>query len=349
MNRWTNLILGVLLVAQLVVAVVLASTGGGLTATTSGPLLTLEDAGIDTIVIASAEDDRIKLVKQDDGWHVPAEAGFPAAKYQVRNLLDNLKSLQAQLPVATSRQARERFKVGEGQYARRITLKSGGDTIATIYFGESAGPGEVYARVARHDAIYEVNFELWSASTDAGQWLDSTYLHRTTVELARVELPGITLEHKANAWQIVNVPKGKTTDVKKTGGLVSDLTTVAFAAMVGMQQEMQLSEPEFSYTLVTKDGDKVTYRFRKQPVLAEKGGDKKAGDDNKKSPTWLLTTSDSNYVFRINDNEVERLRDFKRSELVMAVEHKGQSVDKENSKSQPDAGSQTQKAESPTK
>lgn len=355
--RWMNPILGVVLVAQLAAAVVLATTGGGTGATTSGPLLALADASVDTIVIADG-DASVKLVKQDDGWHVAGKSGFPAAEHSVDRLLNDLRSLQTRLPAATSVAARERFQVGKNNFARRITLKDDGNTVATVYFGESAGPGEVYARVAQRNAIYEIRFELWSAKADAGEWLDATYLHRATTELARVELPEITLKHKGNAWQLAQIPGDKTTAVTKTASLVSDLTTLPFETMLGVKQDMNLPEPVFAYTLVTKSGEQVAYRFRKRmnPHEKESSGEKAGGSGKQASgsekgqrrwaATWLVTTSDSAYVLSIDDNLVRQLRHTSRGKLVLAAGGKDKSgtVDESQMAGSGDGGQSKDKA-----
>lgn len=329
--RWMNPILGIVLAAQLILAVMLTAAGGGVSATTGGPLLALDNANVDTIVIASDDNRSVKLVKSDGGWQVPAKAGFPAVKQQVSSLLADLRSLQTRLPAATSKAARERFQVAKDRFARRITLKSGDNTLATVYFGESAGPGEVYARLASRDAIHEVRFELWSASADAGEWLVSTYLHRKGAKLARVELPEMTLKFQGNAWQIADLAEGQTTQVNKTANLVSDLSTLPFLSVVGVKQDMDLPEPEFAYTLATKAGEQVTYRFRKRVTPHDKnsngqqeaGNQKQPGDSGEQQtwgPLWLVTTSASEYVFSIDDDPVARLRRAKRSKLVMSAD-----------------------------
>lgn len=310
--RRINWILGVLLIAQVVAAVALATTQGHKIVATHGPLLELVSAQVDTIVIADDEH-TLKLVKHDDGWHVPARSGFPAPQQKVAQLLSDLQGLQARLPVATSTHARERFQVAKDAFARRITLKQAGERIATVYFGKSAGPGEVYVRRAGSDTIYEVHFGLWSASAVADDWLDPAYLHRQSADLARVELPQMTLLHEANAWQLADVPPGKTTAVKKAADVVSDLTTVAFAAMLGNKQDVAVpAEPAFAYTLVTAGGQQVSYRLYPHATAA-KSADEGEGNES----AWLLTTSGSDYVFRIEAAQVSRLRDVSRAQLVI--------------------------------
>lgn len=310
MMRRINWVLGVLLIAQVVAAVALATTQGREVVATQGALLASNASRADTIVIAD-DTHQLKLAKRADGWHVSNRSGFPAPRQKVAQLLSSLQGLQARLPVATSSHARERFQVGKQAFARRITLKHDGERLATVYFGQSAGPGQVYARRADSNTIYEVRFKLWSASAQAGDWLDPAFLHQQSADLTRVALPDMTLVHKANAWQLADVAQGKTTAVKKAADAVSKLTMVSYVAMLGKRQGVDVpSGPDFAYTLVTAGGKRIRYRFYRQQDGSGGGGDADAS-------AWLLTTSGSDYVFRVSATEVSDLRAYSREQLVI--------------------------------
>src|SRR5262245_42630426 len=144
MQRWTY-ILAALLGVQVLLAVGLALRGDRLAPTRSDtPLIAADLQGVDRLAIdgpvspdsaaaKSGAATRVELVKRDGRWVMPANFDAPADAQKVEAVLKQLTSARRGLPIATSAQALDRFKVGEHDYERRIVASQGDKALATVY------------------------------------------------------------------------------------------------------------------------------------------------------------------------------------------------------------------------
>jgi hypothetical protein len=331
-----NLLLGAVLVVQLVLASTLIwSEQDFAAAPAKGPLVAFDKDGIDTIVIAADKDTSVTLSKGDDGWEVPARADFPASHGKVDKILTTLAGMKPRLPVATSDDARKRFHVADDSFQRRLSLKKGGDTVATVYFGDSAGPDRVFARLSGKDAIYEVNFGVREAKTDPVFWLDTEYLARSLKDIKRIDMPDVSIVRDGDSWKVASVPDGKTTDVRKASAVVSRVSTLRFDDVLGHSGDVKMPDATYRVSVTTKDGDKVTYAFAPEKAGAGKADAAKKGE--KQGPDWLMTASGSDYVFRVGADTVKRLREYGPDKLVKAADKKAGGKDATAGK--PKAGS----------
>ncbi|MEW8438320.1 MAG: DUF4340 domain-containing protein, partial [Candidatus Thiodiazotropha taylori] len=83
--------------------------------------------------------------KKAGAWVLPDMADFPVNSDKVQQFFDRLEALRSDTPVATSDGARERFKVSDEQFERRITLTQSDETLARLYLGSSPGMRLIHA------------------------------------------------------------------------------------------------------------------------------------------------------------------------------------------------------------
>jgi hypothetical protein len=209
MQRWTY-ILAVVLGVQLLLAGGLALRGDRLApARSDAPLITADLQSVDRLTIdgpvaANAESAksttaaRVELVKRDGGWVMPANFDAPADAKKVEAVLKQLAGARRGLPIATSAQALDRFKVGEHDYERRIVASQGEKALATVYLSSAPGGRKANARTAQDSAVYSVDVAPYDLPAGAAEWLDKALLQRDAATLARIEVadagkPAITL------------------------------------------------------------------------------------------------------------------------------------------------------------
>lgn len=326
-----NLWLGAALVVQLVLAAVLVTGNDRLTTARPGKrLVDFDPAQVDTLVVEAPGAEPVRIVRREGAWQVPARYGFPADGKKVTGILESLASMQPRLPAATSEQARSRFHVNETGFERRLRLLSGDEEMATLYFGNSAGPGRVFVRRAGADAIYEVRFALWEANTDPAAWLDRDFLQRDPSEISAVSLPDVELRRDGEHWKVAGLDEDLVTDGTRAGTVVSRLTSIRFEDVLGRRADVPVPDAAYGFTLVAAGGDEVEYRLARHEAAApaddEEGTDEAAatGGDREEEAAdqpgdWLLTLSGSDYVFRIADSQARRIREFGRDDLVTAA------------------------------
>lgn len=261
--RVTVIALAGLLVLQLGLAGVLQWFGGGPAAGGEPQLASFKPGAVERIRIAGSDGGTLEVARSEDGWRLPASDDFPAATDRSDRLLEALQGLTGRLPVARSDQARSRFGVAEDEFERRIRLQGARGTLATIYLGNAAGAGQVYARAAGRDMIYEVDFAIQQAAVAADAWYDEAVAHVPVSDIKAVELPAVTLrraDKKGGGWRLTGAD-GETArpEPARVNKLLRRAAQPDFTAV--SRAPAPDAEPTVTYELTTRDGDSVTYRY----------------------------------------------------------------------------------------
>ncbi len=171
--------LAVALVAQLLMALMAGRGAGMAPAEMDAVLLDFDADAVIAIEIQDGDGKMLRLVRNGDGWQLPDLSDSPASANRVSQLIDTLAGLTRPLPVATSADARTRFKVADDGFERRLILRGEGGDIATLLIGDSPGFRRLFARVAGEDAVYDLRMALFDLSVSADDWM----------ELERAETP----------------------------------------------------------------------------------------------------------------------------------------------------------------
>jgi hypothetical protein len=277
-------ILAIVLAAQLLLAVGMSLTGPNLAAAhPNTPLFTLGDQTVDHLTIEGPDGARVVLAKQDKGWVLPGNGGYPADRTQVDSLLGRLEGLQRGLPVATTPGALKRFKVSDKNFERRVLLAHGDDTLATLYLGSSPGMHHVHARTGKDDAVYDVDFAVYEAPDKASDWEDKAILQFPQDSLKTIDVAGLTLQRApataadkgadksgangtgkpaaAATWQVAAAGQGEVVNPAGAQDLAGKLAQLRIGAVLGTEAkpEYGLDKPALTLSVTRKDGTKLDY------------------------------------------------------------------------------------------
>ena len=279
MNK-TVKILAILLTAQLLLAVGIGLSDRGVSAGNEPVALVSFDAEkIDRITLEGPENAKVALAKSDNNWVLPDSADFPVNSDKVTQLFERLKALRSGTPVATSNGARERFKVSDEAFERRISLSSG-DELARLYLGSSPGMRLIHARNEADEAIHAVKMAAYDVPIKQSDWEDKSVLTLSKSTIAAIEVNGLALERSLSetgrdnatdesspqpVWQAVGLEEGKTLGteaVDKLAGLLADLR---FDRVLGREanEEYGLNDPVLTLKLSQKAGESLTYQLGK--------------------------------------------------------------------------------------
>ncbi|MCG8066665.1 MAG: DUF4340 domain-containing protein [Candidatus Thiodiazotropha taylori] len=282
----TVTILAVLLTAQLLLAVGMGLSDRSLSAGTEPVALLGFDANsVDRIALEGPDDAKVVLARSGSSWVLPDADQFPANSQKVQQLFERLASLKSTAPVAASASARERFKVSDEQFERRITLSKGNDTLARLYLGSSPGMRLIHARNEASDAIHAVKMAAYDVPVKASDWEDKSVLTLSKTAINAIDVNGLHIKRSASgtdsdkangdskqspAWQAEGMTEGqqlKTDAVDKLAGLLADLQ---FEKVLGQEakDEYGLAEPvlELSLSLddmARDDNETLGYRLGK--------------------------------------------------------------------------------------
>jgi hypothetical protein len=148
------------------------------------PLLEIDAARVDEVVIEGPRSTTVTLRRSGDDWQV--DGSFPAQSSKMKTLLQDLAKVLAGMPVATSAAAAERFRVSDTDFERRITFRESGKQLARLYLGSSPGFRRVHARVDGDNDVYEIEFSAFDLPDTASGWQDHDLLKMPLAEIEAI-------------------------------------------------------------------------------------------------------------------------------------------------------------------
>ena len=197
--------LSVLLVFQLLLALGIFY-GKQLTSPSNSQDLIVYEAleEIKEIAITDDSDSSVLLLFRDNEWLISNENDFPADTDKINNFLESINSLSSQSvsAVAVTEGARNRFKVADGEFSKRIKLTSVTNTSEELYLGSSPGLDRVHLRKGGEDGIFVVKFPTYEASSSSSSWLDKSILQVPSNDIVYIKSGNIILERKLESGAI---------------------------------------------------------------------------------------------------------------------------------------------------
>ena len=188
-----------LLVAQLALVAVVYRSELGPAYLGGPPSTTTPDfAAVDTLTISDDAGTQARLKKIGDRWQLPALHDLPADGKKVATLLDSLVTNSSAWPVANSVAARQRFKVADYLFRRKIDLLVGSDSLQTVYLGTSPGFRKIHTRVAGEDEIRSMPFNLHDAPAGDSAWIDPALLQVRTP--MRIDADAYSVNREGGEW-----------------------------------------------------------------------------------------------------------------------------------------------------
>ncbi|GAB6042958.1 DUF4340 domain-containing protein [Endothiovibrio diazotrophicus] len=288
MNRTMNntmKLLAVVLAAQLLLALAVGTEGPGLAVNGERvPLVAAAKEKVDHLILEGPDQAKVELVRKGDGWQLPAVDGFPADGGRVDQLLDRLIALKGGSAVATSDGARERFRVDDQNFERRITLRHGDEALATLYLGTSPGMHLVHARSGENDAIYAVKLATYDVPVKRAAWEKKDLLGMSRKEIVAIGVDGLSIERAAPpaaagdkedagkqeaspapGW-ILKGGEGSldVAAADKLAGLLADLR-IDEALGREVKPEYGLEKPRLAFTVTRHDGEVLSYALGSDP------------------------------------------------------------------------------------
>jgi hypothetical protein len=313
-------VLAIVLAVQLVLAAVMAMTGGGLSAVGSGePLIALDTDDLTAITIVGPDQEEVRLEKTEAGWVLPDLDGFPANEAKVQSFAAKLAGLKKRIPVATSAAAAERFQVAEEGFERRIELAHAGEE-STVYLGDSPGMGRVYARAEGDDAVYEVALASYEAPADPDDWAATDRLRVPVEEVTRVGLGDLVLVKQDDAWTLEDLAEGESVDQDKAKDTVRRLASLSYLGVLGTAPEAaaRLDAPALSAAMEWDDG-----KHRELALAAMSEGDGEDAGETSANANYILDASDLDHYFEVAPYVVQPLLEMDRKALLVAPEPQG--------------------------
>ncbi len=309
--------LAALLGLQLFLALGLSLEEPGMTApTTQASLLAFIPEEVTRVHIEGAGGtDGVVLDRQDGQWVLADLGRFPAAPSKVDQLLTQLAGLKRPLPIATSEEARKRFKLTTDGFERRLTLEGKDGPLATLLIGDSPGFRRLFARPVEDPAVYDLNLALSDFSDRRDDWLDPGLLRLEQDRIARIAGKDWTLIKDPDGWRL----EGSEQKVDQTAAneLAMRLANLSYRGVLGTEDNpaYRQQDPKLVLSLGLTDGTSRAYRISQ----AENSDD------------FVLKDAERPYFFKLSKFDLEGLLELDPAKLL---------VKPESSETSPSAGEQ---------
>lgn len=240
---------------------------------------------------ASPTTTRVEFVKREGQWVLPGYHEAPADAARLQALLDRLTSTPRGFPVAKTADARERFKVADKEYERRLVASVGDKPAAVVFVGAAQGLRKSSARTAQDDVVYAVDLPLQDLATSPSEWLDAGLLKvdaaglseivvtardRHPLTLTRTVAPlasakDAALKDKlpeAATWQGTGLPADQRVDPKLATALTDAMAGIKVNAILGTEARPEWQTPELMLNFKGAQGAVSTwtiYKAAKEP------------------------------------------------------------------------------------
>lgn len=166
-------------------------------------LLAVDWQKIDGLNITGKDSAVLVLKKKSEHeWFMPGYHQLIVEKTKIDELLNKLKALKMDWPVATTEEASRRFEVHRENFQRQLTFLQGETAKSTLRTGTSPGFRKVHARVDDQNPIYAIELSNFLASTNAEDWLKKQILSIDLNAAKKITLGDIHLNKADKEWQL---------------------------------------------------------------------------------------------------------------------------------------------------
>lgn len=301
--RALNKFLLVLLAGQLGLVAWIYSRDGDLSRfEPDQPLLPVDMAVVDKIVINEKDGDSLVLVQKEGKWVLPKFQDFPVSAQKLKDFLKNLEGLKTSWPVGQTALAAKQLKVTEDNFENRVRLYKGEEMVGDLLFGSSPSFRKVHARL--HDGLrtYAIDFDRYQARSNPADWYDRSLLKFPSKDLSRIDMGAFVLKREDAGFVLEDLSEAEQVRSEAVSRLVNDVTGMTFESVLenNGKETFEKGELILEFTLEPGEGEKIRYT-----VTAPEEAD-----------AYVLKTSQHPYYFKVQKSRVDRLRALEREQLV---------------------------------
>jgi hypothetical protein len=269
MNR-RNQILGALLVAQLVLAVVVFWPRSTVSGAEAGPIFA--DFKADDVVsmsITDAEGNQVVLAKDGDSWVLPGADDYPADGEKITSLLQKIEKIQADRQVTRTESSHRRLQVAADDFVRRIDLELSGGQTYKLYVGSSPQSSATHVRADGNPETYLTgDLVSYDVNARSAGWIDTLYytLPQTTTVALTLKNPNGEFDFTRDAegqWTLQALAEGEVFNEAAFSSLLSQATSLRMVEPIGREAQaaFKLDAPQAVITVQTDDGQSYTLQI----------------------------------------------------------------------------------------
>ncbi|MCY3833983.1 MAG: DUF4340 domain-containing protein [Chloroflexi bacterium] len=251
MLKRSNVLLAIVLVAQLILLAISVVTSSSTEARPAEPILAgMTAADVERISFADELDNEVIFARGEAGWVLPGADGFPVEAEKVDELLDKIANLDTRRLIATNPVNFARLEVADDDFRRKLSLESG-EAAQLLYLGGSGGVDTVYLRRAGEDNVYlGLGLSSWELSTQTSTWLDANYVNAPLADVVEIRVENadgvFTFLRDGDSWRYAELPEGAAFEDTKMPIVSRNAASVRLLEPLGLEalDEYGLDDPQ---------------------------------------------------------------------------------------------------------
>ncbi|RKT46753.1 DUF4340 domain-containing protein [Thiocapsa rosea] len=273
---------------------------------TETPLLGITPDQVQGLGIQSGDGtESVTLVRRDDTWVDADLDGLPVQSAKVEQFLADLAALKRPLPIATSEEARERFKVADDAFERRLTLDGATGPIAGLLIGDSPGFRRVFARLPGEPGVHELRLALSDVSARRDDWIEVGLLRLEGEQINRIAMRDwILSKDETGVWALAD--SDRPLDQETVSALILRLANLGYRGVLGVADDPAYNQqdPLIALEIGLADGSTRHYRISKA----------------KDSEDYVLKDPERPWYFKLSEFDLGELLDIQSEDLLSADE-----------------------------
>ena len=266
------------------------------------PLLGMTSDQVESLRIESGDGtESVTLVRRSDTWRIADLADLPVQGSKVEQFLGELAALKRPLPIAISEEARERFRVADDTFERRLTLEGGSGPIASLLIGDSPGFKRVFARIPEEPGVYELRLALSDVSARGDDWIDVGLLRLEGEQINRIAASDwILSKDDTGVWTVAG--DDRPVDQEAVSALMLRLANLGYRGVLGVAEDPAYNQqdPLIELEIGLTDGSKRHYRISQA----------------KDSQDYVLKDAERPWYFKLSEFDLGELLDIESADLL---------------------------------
>jgi hypothetical protein len=267
----------------------------------NAPLISFDLSSLTKIVIeqrnaGSKEIAKVILEKSDQQWKLPDYYSFPASSSKIDQLIIALRELKIGLPVSSSKDAAERFKVSPDNFERAVSFYDAHNKLSTLYLGSSPRFREAHVRMDNKDAIYVAPIADYLLSSTTKDWIDQGMARLKPSAITCIDFGTFKIEKSKDQWKLVTSSKSEPLHDSAVQNLVDTVADLGISSVIGTDKEVAYGKesPAFQYDVTMSDKRVLSYKFFQPPGTG----------------SYVLKFADKNWYVGVDNNAVNRIKGF---------------------------------------
>lgn len=226
------------------------------------PLVNTSLSDADEVQIVDG-DNTLSLKLDDQQWIIQDYGQLPAAESKVSELIDDLKEINIQWPVASSDSAAERFEVSADSAKKTLKFLSQSKELFSLYIGTSPGYRKQHVSLDGKE-VYSVELAEHRISANKADWLNKDLL-KIESTITAAQFADVSLAISDESWSVDGLNTDESANADSIQRWVDRFGNLQVSNYLAAKEaeKITITDPSFKVRLTT-DNSETGFNFYTQ-------------------------------------------------------------------------------------